>query len=156
MYSISSKYDLLTRMSFMLHCKCMIIIIFLVLFAYSLSLFIALWQKCAMWSSCRNRRTSWCLCIKMDCPFCFYATSLRHHHLGIHFFLLDISCIKCTITYSIVIYFIGIDVKMMIKYSDDGDKLSRKVQTISSFFNISSKQRNQFANALILLMWSTK
>jgi hypothetical protein len=38
-----------------------------------------------MWSSCHNRSTSWYLYIKMDCPVCFIATSLRHHHLEISF-----------------------------------------------------------------------
>lgn len=74
-----------------------------------------------------NNSMFWRLCAKMDHPLYLDTTPMWHHHLRVLSFLLDISRIKRTITYSIVKSFIGIVSKAVMKCLYEADKLLSKV-----------------------------
>ena len=64
---------------------------------------------------------------------------MQHHHHMI-FYLLDISCIKCKVMYSIVKSFISITSKAMIRCSYEGSIFLSKVIATRLFLTDTSKQ----------------
>ena len=112
-------YDLLTKMHFVLHYKFIGMIFYDVVYIFSLFV----------------------LCLKVE----IYCLLCNEHNydmitLGVLFFLLDISCIKHVVTYSIITFVIGIVSKTMIKCLYTSGKLWSKVMTTFSFHEYPKKQ----------------